>query len=283
MNWSKAKTILIIALLFANAILGYFVFRDVEAMGESSDQYLDDKVQELLMRKEIELGSLIPEKPDTIYNLTVEFEKTDPYDINARFFEGRGIREYRKEEGIEEIYRGSETVILINGKELIYTNTENLDINNQKLDVAEAESIARNFLEDRGYSTQDMVLSHSENKNTIYILEFSKIFDENYVEMGHTKVTIEGKIVREIERLWLNTAEIQQADLSVPSASKALLGLLSIDSAYGKKISRIDFCYYFDPEKQNVGDLFLQAAQGTALPAWRVQFDDGTKVILDSE
>lgn len=28
MDWSKAKTILIVALLFANAILGYFVITD---------------------------------------------------------------------------------------------------------------------------------------------------------------------------------------------------------------------------------------------------------------
>jgi len=282
MDWSKAKTILIVALLFANAILGYFVITDSLESNASGKAAADIQVEELLQRRDITLQSEIPVTPESLMSITVEFERNEPYDINSRYFDGKGIRELKGEE-IEEIYRGYESVTIENGKLLIYENRDRMAVVTKAVELEAAENTAKKFLQERGYSSADMKLTYHQEEKGVYRLEYSKILENSYVEVGNTSFLIAGDTVKRMERTWLNTVEIQQSDLSLIPAEKAILELLSIEQAHGKTITDISLCYYFDPEKQNNYDGYQQATQGNAVPGWRIQFEDGTKLVLDSE
>ncbi len=51
---------------------------------------------------------------------------------------------------------------------------------------------------------------------------------------------------------------------------------------YGKTITDISICYYFDPQKHNYLEDLGEARQGgRAVPAWRIQFSDGYKIFID--
>lgn len=282
MDWSKAKTILIVALLFANAILGYFVFTDSRALNASVGLSANIKVEELLLRRGINLESELPKTPENIFSITVEFERNEPYDINSRFFDGKGIREISGEE-IEEIFRGSESVKIENGKMLIYENSDRVISGSKDVELDTADDTAKKFLHERGYNTEDMKLTYYAEETEGFRLEYSKILDSSFVEVGKTSFWITGNTVKRMERMWLNTLELQQSDLTLVPAEKAILELLSIDQAHGKTVADISFCYYFDPERQNNYDGYQQAAQGNTVPGWRIQFEDGTKLVLDSE
>lgn len=282
MDWSKAKTILIVALLFANAILGYFVITDSLESNASGKAAADIQVEELLQRRDITLQSEIPVTPESLMSITVEFERNEPYDINSRYFDGKGIRELKGEE-IEEIYRGYESVTIKNGKLLIYENRDRMAVVTKAVELEAAENTAKEFLQERGYSSADMKLTYHQEEKGGYRLEYSKILENSYVEVGNTSFLIAGDTVKRMERTWLNTVEIQQSDLSLIPAEKAILELLSIEQAHGKTVTDISLCYYFDPEKQNNYDGYQQATQGNAVPGWRIQFEDGTKLVLDSE
>ncbi len=282
MDWSKAKTILIVALLFANAILGYFVITDSLESNASGKAAADIQVEELLQRRDITLQSEIPVTPESLMSITVEFERNEPYDINSRYFDGKGIRELKGEE-IEEVYRGYESVTIKNGKLLIYENRDRMAVVTKAVELEAAENTAKEFLQERGYSSADMKLTYHQEEKGGYRLEYSKILENSYVEVGNTSFLIAGDTVKRMERTWLNTVEIQQCDLSLIPAEKAILELLSIEQAHGKTVTDISLCYYFDPEKQNNYDGYQQATQGNAVPGWRIQFEDGTKLVLDSE
>ena len=282
MDWSKAKTILIVALLFANAILGYFVITDSMESNASGKAAADIQVEELLQRRDITLQSEIPVTPESLMSITVEFERNEPYDINSRYFDGKGIRELKGEE-IEEIYRGYESVTIKNGKLLIYENRDRMALVTKAVELEAAENTAKEFLQERGYSSADMKLTYHQEEKGGYRLEYSKILENSYVEVGNTSFLIAGDTVKRMERTWLNTVEIQQSDLSLIPAEKAILELLSIEQAHGKTVTDISLCYYFDPERQNNYDGYQQATQGNAVPGWRIQFEDGTKLVLDSE
>jgi len=282
MDWSKAKTILIVALLFANAILGYFVITDSMESNASGKAAADIQVEELLQRRDITLQSELPGAPESLMSITVEFERNEPYDINSRYFDGKGIRELKGEE-IEELYRGYESVTIKNGKLLIYENRDRMALVTKAVELEAAENTAKEFLQERGYSSADMKLTYHQEEKGGYRLEYSKILENSYVEVGNTSFLIAGDTVKRMERTWLNTVEIQQSDLSLIPAEKAILELLSIEQAYGKTVTDISLCYYFDPEKQNNYDGYQQATQGNAVPGWRIQFEDGTKLVLDSE
>ena len=282
MDWSKAKTILIVALLIANGILGYFVYKDTLVSNASAQLYSDLEVEELLSRRDITLNSIIPKNPETLLSMTVEFEQNEPFDINSRYFDGKGIRELGGE-GIEEIYRGNEAVTIENRKLLIYENKNRIISVVKDVTIDDADETAKKFLQDRGYSTKDMKLTYHEENQQGIRLEYSKVLEDSYVEIGYTSFLIAGETVKRMERMWLNTVELQQSDLTLVPATKGILELLSIEQAHGKTITDISLCYYFDPEKQTNYEGFQQATQGNAVPGWRIQFEDGTKLVLDSE
>lgn len=281
MDWSKAKTILIVALIITNLFLAYFLFwNQPETDSLLSPQFLEE-VEELLGRNGIVLDTEIPVDQGELYNLTVEYETFTPTALNERFFGSQGLVD-RGQGAITEIEFGLESVSVINNKLLIYENEDEFE-ETGPFTLEDAAETARKFLEDRGYNTEDMGLSFWRETQTGYYLDFTKIFQDSYIEHSYTVFRIEGGKVRRMERTWLNTKEIEQTDYKIVPAPKAILELLSMEDTRDKTIVDISVCYYFDPEKQEYLGDYQQATEGRAVPAWRIQFEDGYDVILDLE
>lgn len=281
MDWSKAKTILIVALLITNIFLAYFLFGGEEAGNAVLDPEFLEETEELLGRNGIVLETDVPVETDQLYNLTVEYEEMLPGIINERFFGSEGI--IRRTEGaIVEIDHGDEGVTLINEKLMIYEN-EGGEAEDSIENLDQAMETAMEFLQARGYKTEDMGLSYWRETENGYYLDFTKVFQDSYIELSYTVIRIEDGRVARMERTWLNTKEIEETDYKIVPAPKAILELLSMEDASNKTITDISLGYYFDPEKQDYLDDYQQAKEGRAVPAWRVQFKDGYDVILDLE
>ena len=50
-----------------------------------------------------------------------------------------------------------------------------------------------------------------------------------------------------------------------------------------KTITRIEECYYFDPEEQGYVEDITKATKGKAIVAWRIQFSDGESIEIESK
>jgi hypothetical protein len=173
-------------------------------------------------------------------------------------------------------------ITLINEKLMIYENS-GAETGMPMEDLDQAVDLAKGFLEERGYETEDMGLSYWRETESGYFLDFTKVFQDSYIELSYTVIRIEDGRVTRLERTWLNTKEIEETDYKIVPAPKAILELLSMEDASNKTITDISLGYYFDPEKQEYLDDYQQAKEGRAVPAWRVQFKDGYDVILDLE
>jgi regulatory protein YycI of two-component signal transduction system YycFG len=281
MDWSKAKTILIIALLITNIFLAYFLFGDQEVGNAVLDPEFLEETEELLGRNGIVLDAQVPTETQQLYNLTVEYEEMMPGTINERFFGSQGAIN-RNEGAVVEIHHGDEVITLINEKLMIYENS-GAETGMPMEDLDQAVDLAKGFLEERGYWTDDMGLSYWRKTERGYYLDFTKIFQDSYIELSYTVVIIEDGRIARMERTWLNTKEMEETDYKIVPAPKAILELLSMEDASNKTITDISLSYYFDPEKQDYLDDYQQAKEGRAVPAWRVQFQDGYNVILDLE
>ena len=281
MDWSKAKTILIVALLITNIFLAYFLFGDQEVGNAVLDPEFLEETEELLGRNGIVLDAQVPTETQQLYNLTVEYEEMMPGTINERFFGSQGAIN-RNEGAVVEIHHGDEVITLINEKLMIYENS-GTETGMPMEDFDQAVDLAKGFLEERGYGTDDMGLSYWRKTERGYYLDFTKIFQDSYIELSYTVVIIEDGRIARMERTWLNTKEIEETDYKIVPAPKAILELLSMEDASNKTITDISLSYYFDPEKQDYLDDYQQAKEGRAVPAWRVQFQDGYNVILDLE
>ncbi|NMA50045.1 MAG: hypothetical protein GX947_09855 [Tissierellia bacterium] len=278
MDWSKAKTILIVALIFTNLFLAAFFYGKNDTKTLSASPELKEEVEKILMRKDIKLEGAIPELTTSRLNLIVEYENMIAEDLNRKFFDSQGILESAS--ALTEIYKGDESIVIINDKLIIYEN-ETKAIGPGVSSIESAVNLALRFMEGRGYKTDDMKISFSQDTEEGFYLVFTKNLDDLYIEHSFTTFRIKDGEVRKMERTWLNIKEIKDTNYSIISAQKRILELISMEDTFGKTITDISLSYYFDPEKQEYLGEYQQAMEGNAVPAWRVQFDDGYVVLLE--
>ena len=134
MDWSKAKTILIIALIITNIILGYSLYIDQRIVDETLSADFVDKVVAQLENRNIKIDTDIPRKNPEINSLSVEYEKIDIEDLNNTFFDGKGTINI-KGKGLIEISYGDELISVINDKLIRYDSNgrqEKHDINSEE-------------------------------------------------------------------------------------------------------------------------------------------------------
>src|SRR5690606_17391852 len=156
----------------------------------------------LLENKDITIETEIPRTNPSLSRLSVEYEIIKPESLNKNFFNGNGLIE-TKGEGLIEIKYEDELISIINEKLIIYESNHQeikFDIFSEK----EAIDIATRFLEDRKISLSDMKLSFVRIVDGVYNLEFTKYFDENYLEATFTNIQVDNTGVRKLERNWLN-------------------------------------------------------------------------------
>ncbi|MDR7871315.1 MAG: two-component system regulatory protein YycI [Tissierellaceae bacterium] len=279
MDWSKAKTILIISLIVVNAILGIAIFNLNQGVETTvNEEFVEDSVR-LLNNKEITVATEIPREMPSLKGLIVEYEILKTSELNNKFFDNNG-KVSIKGEGLVEIQNEDEKLTILNEKHIIYESNridETLRINTDD----DAIDYATDFLVDLEYDVTDMKLSYIKKSEQRYLLEFSKIYNEKYLESAFTNIQLDNGGIRKLERSWLNVIDVGDTPIYISSAPKSILALLSMNEVYGKTIQDISLSYYFDPAKHEYIQNPLEAKQGKAIPAWRIQFEDGYKVFID--
>lgn len=280
MDWSKAKTILIVALIVTNLLLGYVLYRGEFIVDETINKdFIEDAIV-LLKNKDIKIATDIPTIVPSLSSLKVEYEWLNKDILNKNFFDGDGIIRSKNDE-LLEIFNEDEILTIINNKLLIYESKSSVPKYNIKSEK-EAIELANDFLFDRKIDISDMKLSFIKQVDGVYNLEFTKVFDDNYIESTFTNLQLDNTGVKKLERNWLNMKEIGLKSLMIGSAPKSILNLISMEEAYGKTIKDISLCYFFNPQGHDYVENPDEARQGTTIPAWRVQFEDGYKIFIDN-
>lgn len=280
MDWSKAKNVLIVAFIVINILMGYvLIVKDKEVDATNSPDFINQAI-ELLNKKQIKVHTNIPNIKPELSALTVVFENMKPELINKNFFNNKGYISSTSEE-LVEVSLGEENISILNKKLLIY-QANSSEIKYPNLGEDDVISIAENFLVNKGYETDDLRISHMKRVGDYYYVEFSKTYNDIYLESSFTNIQIDSRGVIKMERMWLDVKEVGESLISISPAPKSILGLLSMKEVYGKSITDISLCYYFNPGKHDYIEEPLEAKQGRAIPAWRIQFEDGYKVIIDN-
>lgn len=279
MDWSKAKTILIVSFILVNIILGYNLFLVNSDANNAVNELFEEDVVALLANKNIRLDTEIPKDTEDIPTLLVEYENISMGNIKKRFFGDNG-QIINTSEGLSVIEKEDEKLTVLNGKLLIYESKkiEEQDIQNAEM----AKELGLKFLIKRGYDISDLKLSHNKMVDDEHYLEFSKIYNNRHLEFAFTNLHINNTGVKKMERLWINVIEEAKSPIGISNAHKSILELLSMNRAYDKTITDISLSYYFDPERHEYIENPERAKQGRAIPAWRIQFEDGYKIFLDN-
>lgn len=277
MDWSKAKSILIIAFIVTNLFLVYVLYSTQSIDNTNVDYEFINDVKDLLLEKKINIDSTIPTEIPSLPLLTIEYETYDPHELADTF-----LGEYTIEEVEDNEYykNGKEALTINNSNEIIYTNENNTEKLNS-LEKDELIALAEKFIRDKGFAIDDYKLSDFRESDGTYSIEFNKYIENIFLEKSYMKFSIDEYGIRRFERYWVISAELGESSITLVSAPRALLKLVTIEDAYGKTIIDIVPCYYLDLTKHtSIGDP-KNMKGGKAALAWRIQFSDGTKIFLE--
>ncbi|WP_352420462.1 hypothetical protein [Proteiniborus sp.] len=279
MDWSKAKNILIIAFIITNIFLAYVLINSrTSNVPMAGDDFIKD-VKGFLLEKNIKVAVDIPKDIPSLPPFRIKYEIYNSQNIANRFLG----KNYSTETIKGNIYyiNKNEKVTVVNSNEIIYEN-HNTDSIYNNLTSKKAENLSREFIKDKGFLEEDYKLSIINYEDNIYYIEYTKVIDEFYFEKSYMRFTISSTGINKFERYWIDSAEQDEsATMTVMSAPRALLKLLTMEEAYGKTIEEISICYYLDPEKHIGASDPSNTKGGKTTPAWRVIFDDGTKIFLE--
>lgn len=279
MDWSKSKNVLIFALIITNLLLLLYVYGDrMKTEDGTLTRRFVEKTVEMLEKKGIKVEAKIPRKGMKLTSLRVEFETRLPEELNRSFFHNRATM-LRPTQDLATLNYREETLNIVNRRRVLYERRA--AGGGEAPGEEEALRMALNFLEERGYPTQDMVCTRRETKGGQVSLRFSKIYEDVLVESSYTNMVVDAKGVRTMDRLWLNIIEISENEITMASAPKALLSLLTKPEYANRTITDLEPCYYFNPEEQGYVEDITKAQEGRAIPAWRMEFDDGEVAIVD--
>lgn len=278
MDWSKAKSILIIAFIVTNLILGYVLVEN-KSMEETFNKEFIEDVREKLLENNITIIPKIPVDTPSLPKLTVEYEVYDSYEV-AKVFGVVGGETGIQSNSTTFEFEDKTLTISNNNKKLLYTskNSEELyeNLNKRKL-----EEIVKNFLSERNFPIDDYKDGdyNYDSIRKVHYLEYIKTYNNRFVEETYMKFEIDNTGVVKFERYWLETKGVTNSNFSISSAPNVLLRLISDLDFIGKTITAIDLSYNFSPDSEYVDP--KNAMKGQAIPAWRIKFSDGTKKFLD--
>lgn len=242
MDWGKAKNVILIFLVITNIFLiGVYGARYREDKESSSELY--SYTIEQLEANDIRMECDIPEKPDRIPTLTIQYEENPS--------EEKVIAAVMKIRDSEEAAESR----------------------------AEYEEMAGIFLDECGVSLKDAALAgYEERDDGSVIVTYENHYGRIPLQECAMNVVFRDGYVSRLQRQWISAVEEGTAKLEITEPVTALLSFIDIvkserNESVPEKIVEVEdirLVYYAD--KSSVTESILY---DTAFPAWQIRYDGG--------
>lgn len=210
MDWTKAKTILIVALLITNAFLILLYNIIGFDQGGNESELLIDTVK-LLENKGIHIKGKLPEEHPKMPVLIIEYDNMSAEEIE----------------------------LLISGQ---IAKSENDD------KIKTAEEISESFLKENNLWDLGIALIGVEYNGEETVLNYQNQFQGMIIEGSSMTCTVKNGVVSKIDRFWLKPVGLGKSKKATISASAALINLMRSKSE-GESITveKIEMVYWLDP------------------------------------
>ncbi|WP_053955050.1 two-component system regulatory protein YycI [Inediibacterium massiliense] len=267
MDWSKAKNILIIALVVTNLFLIYNIEKDIFKESASSmvyDRNITDVI-EILKEKNIKIETEVPKTVLELPVLNVEYKTYNEKEVKEKF--------HIKNEDTRSIN-------VVNHKTIVYEDKDD-QIHIKNIDEEKAIHEAKIFIQKYDFMNGDVVYDKTIKTPEGYHVCFKQKYKGQFLEISYMHIIVNESGVKRFERLWLKPLKFDENKKEIIPATKALLKSMEEiqNNDEQVRIKKIDLGYWFDPSHislTNSGNI----KSGTAIPAWRLTLKDGNIVFI---
>lgn len=208
MDWTKAKTILIVALIATNLFLVFTYGFNRPGESENGKDVLID----VLAKNNITLGTKVPEKQGKLAALSIEYSGFDKVETD----------------------------------ELL--NREVYSVKDQEITEESLVVVSEGFLREIGLFRDNMVLDKVEEQGNSQVVRYKNEIDGIRIEESHVYCIFEGGRLVSVDSYWLEAKSFSDRKMNIISANEALVFFMSQFPANQKKIQidEIELVYWLD-------------------------------------
>jgi regulatory protein YycI of two-component signal transduction system YycFG len=253
MDWSKAKTILILALLVTNI----FLVATYGTMGVKDDPVTLDQetLIELLEARGVYLEAQIPKHPKSMEVVAVEVVRSVDEEVNALL----------ASQGAPELFNIGDK---FPGSELL--NIEDPDLARAYV------SASINFITALGFMDETVKFRElSLGQEGQILVEFQNIYDGVNLEESSIVCSFSQGSLIAMDALWLKPIANNRKKVTIMEPAVALLALVGEKDTEEKlRVNSIELAYWLNAEEANLEDTVTD----TAFPAWCITYNEGEKM-----
>ncbi len=215
MDWTKAKSILIAALVVTNLILIVtYIFQNNSF--DNNEKEMQDVTISLLAENNIFVETEIPKGHQRMPKLTVQYDKISEDMINEQ---------------------------LVNQVKL--SDAEQTDEN--------LIAVTSALIENCGLMTENVTFDSIDRKDGEIKVNYKNSMDGIAIEESYIICTIKDGILTDFKRYWLNPVEVNDIRMQVIPAVSALIKFMSENTEAGKiYVKDISLVYYLDSDSFDV-------------------------------
>lgn len=245
MDWTKAKTILIAALIITNVLLGVSLFMIKSDIDVVTSDEINETI-EFLNNRNIYIYKEIPQKITAMSVLQVKYTHLSDEEI----------------------------------KQLI--QTQNLS-SHKSMTKDEAINIAKNFLTEHQLLNEKARIESIDRESDAYTITYKNYYQNILLEECYLKITVENGQIVSVNRWWYTPVKAGNNKKETIPATTALLKFASLQKSTGEEIivTDIELVYWIEDTSLSIFNMD-NTTSDTALPAWKITYNNGEKKYINA-
>lgn len=266
MDWSRAKTILIIAFAIVNIVLGanllvktYGGFKTVIIHQEEINQAVS-----ILESYGVNVECDIPRKVPAMSFLTVGHQAIEPRKVAKKFFNTENLKQEKTEDGVSFFYDKQQLIVMNNGI-ISYFNNEQEEKKYRNLTSQKAKEIAEEFMQKHGGIPDDAKFDRIfyYDQSNSFLVEYVQQYKDYFLASSYIDVLVTESGVKSYYSSWLKVKGYSGPSKKLISPIHALLKMVDILKTQEGvlTITGIDLGYY---------SRYYNAESWQAVPVWRI-------------
>lgn len=287
MDWSKAKSILIMALVATNIFLIANVARDLfygEEYQLIGDDYINNVISHL-KENEITIQGEIPREVYKLPILVVRYETFPPMETAAQIL-GEGYEAV----GGNVFMKDDAQLVIESNKRLQYKNAAKNTVD-YRIDDERAIELGNQFLKEKKLLRSDVSLSQVYlgtekfyDDAPLYKLVYRQNYKNRFLGESYINVYVNHRGVVGMEAMLLQVEKVQsQKRRTIPAADALLrkMGDILADNKGSLVITEIEMGYYFDPYDIQYSN-WKSIDTVTAFPTWKITLENGKSYYVEA-
>lgn len=271
MDWSKAKTILIIVFLILNIFLGGNLWLKSSAKGEVTVVSIKetDEAKKILKQEGIIVEAEIPKKISPQPFLTVSYTNVNAEKTASSFFDNLNEVEIIKEEDNITYQKGNRQLIIMDKGIISYFNNEDSEIIYDNLDKVKAEEIAYEFIQEHiGFpsnAVHDRTVYYDQSNS--FLVEYIQVYKGKFISSSCIDVLVTPLGVKSYYCGWIEPLGYSGKPKKIISPVHALLQIVDIFEETEDEVIVTDIQLGYYSRQYN-------AAKWHAVPSWSIKTNE---------